>query len=73
MPVGPAARKNAARGSGMVFSGIEMPAFEVVISCNITGLVGGAAGNSKACWACCQKHRGKGQWDGVFRHRYACF
>ena len=68
MPTELAARNIAASDNGMVFSGIEMPTFEAVISCNITGLVGGAAGNSNACWAYCQKHHGKGQWDGVFRH-----
>ena len=48
MPAAPTARKNAASGSGMVFSGIEMPAFEAVISCDTAGHVGGAAGNSNA-------------------------
>ena len=73
MLAGPAARNIAASGSGMGCSGIEMPAFEAVLSCDTAGRVGGAAGNSYACWACCQKKRGKGQWDGVFRHRNACF
>ena len=41
-----------------------MPASKAVLSCDIAGLVGGAAGNLYACWACCQKKRGKGQWDG---------
>ena len=50
-----------------------MPTFEAVISCNIIGRVGGAASNSNAYWACCKKHRGKWQWDGVFRHRNDSF
>ena len=45
MPAASAARKNAASSSGMKCSGIEMPAFEAVISCDTAGLVGGAAGN----------------------------
>ena len=48
MLAGPAARKIAARGSGMGCSGIEMPAFETVLSCDTTGRVGGAVGNSNA-------------------------
>ena len=73
MLAGPAAKTIAASGSGMGCSGIEMPAFEIVLSCDTAGRVGGVAGNSNACWACCQKNRGKWQWDVVFRHRNACF
>ena len=51
----PVARNNAASGSGMVCSGIEMPVFEVVISCNIARRVGGAVGNSNACHTYCEK------------------
>ena len=59
MPTAPTTRNIAASGSAMGCSSIEMSVFEAVISCNITGHVGGAAGDSNAYWACCKKHRGK--------------
>ena len=55
MPTVPTTRNIVASGSGMVCSGIKMPIFEVVISCNIVGRVGGAIGNSNACYTCCKK------------------
>ena len=73
MLAGPAARNIAARGNGMGCSGIDMPASEAVLSCDTARHVGVAAGNSNARRACCQKKRGKFQWDEVFRHRNACF
>ena len=40
-----------------------MSASKAVLSCDIAGLVGGAAGNLNACWAYCQKKCGKFQWQ----------
>ena len=68
MPTRLAARNIMGSGSGMVCLGIEMPIFEAMISCDRIGHVGGTAGNSNAYWACCKKHCGKWQWDGVFKH-----
>ena len=59
MPDAPGAGNNAASDSGMGCSGIEMTIFEVVISGNIAGHVGGAIGNSNACGAYCKKHQRK--------------
>ena len=72
MCAGAAARNIVASGSAMGCSSIEMPVFSAVISCDVTGLVGGAAADSNACWGCCKKHHGKCQCDGVFRHSTIC-
>ncbi|MCV6623343.1 MAG: hypothetical protein OIF51_16500, partial [Cellvibrionaceae bacterium] len=65
MPAGAAATNSAASGRGMGRSGIEMPVFSALISCDRRVRVGGAAGASNACRGCCHKQRGKWQGWGV--------
>ena len=72
MPAGAAATNSAASGRGMGRSGIEMPVFSALISCDRRARVGGAAGASNACRSCCHKQRRKWQGDGAFGHRNAC-
>ena len=51
LPTGPTTRNIMASGSGMGCLAIKMLISEVVISCNIARRVGGAVGNSNACYS----------------------